>query len=406
MSKGNFLMNTVAGKLGSMVFMRRKGQQITRTLVKPTDAKTRAQGAQRSSLSNIIRLYQSSPDFFKRAFENRPSNQSDYNALVSRNLTRMPRVCLPKEVAANGGGVVAPYIISDGSLQPILTTGQGVQVRTNIAVGDGFVIDETTTIGDLTAAILSLNTFIQEGDQISYLSVEQYTSGGYPRLRTRKYELKLVSGSSLLVRDYLPVQATAVSGGYLAHGAYVYSGAFAWILSRNSNQSLKVSRQSLIVTSEDLYTSYVGAAAATRAAASYGNTNEVFLSPNYTSEGSVVPSNLPSIADVRLNNVALNPGDNKRSLPSSLPVGYIAISGSNLDTVEELILIVYSGDPAVQAAQVAVPMSEGTTSKTSSAVVTLPSAIDATRLVLTTSEGQDLFDWTYTHSSLDDNPLG
>lgn len=337
MGKGNFLTNNVSGKIGAMVFMRRKGQQVTRSWVKPADKGTTKQGAQRSKLYNLVATYRASRDFFQLAFENKKSSQSDYNALVSRNISREPSISLPKSFRENGAGVVAPYVISDGSLQPILVTGKGVDATTNIAIGESFEISEATTIGDLTAAILANNTFILEGDQLSYLSIEQYNEDGYPRLRSRKYEIVLSLSDSTALLSKMPVQAVANKGGWLAHGDLVYSGAFAWVLSRNSAGKIQVSRQSLIVTSESLYNSYTGVDAVSRANISYGWDKEIFIDPSATRGGaSVVPSAAPSIAVVRYNDSQL---DSSTESAVSVAAGKIAsgsvdIQGSSLSGVE------------------------------------------------------------------------
>lgn len=406
MSKGNFLTNTVAGRLGAMVFMRRNGEQVTRSWVKPKDAKTYAQGRQRSALSNIIRLYQSSPSFFKLAFENKASNQSDYNALVARNLAANPKVYLPKEVADAGGAVVAPYLISDGSLQQILTTGEGVTARTNIALGADFEINEATTVAQFTQAILANNTFIQEGDQLSYLSIEQYTAEGYPRLRARKYEVILSSTDNAPLYNYMPEQAVAVSGGFLAHGDFVYSGAFAWVLSRVVSGKLKVSRQRLIVTDASLYSSYTGADAATKASSSYNDTNEVFLDPNTVGMGvASTPSSLPSVALVQLQGMTLNSNQGAVTLTAANAIAAEAlkITGSNMTGVSEISLTVTneSNDAKVT---VTVPVTaESDTLIQNTAAITV-TGVTAVKAVAISVEGSRVFSWTAADEG--DLPLG
>lgn len=336
MARGSFAANMVRGKAGIYVFYRSKGQQLFRAYNdQPNDAKTRAQGTQRSAISNIIRVYQSATAFFAKAFQSKPTKWSDYNALVSFNLKSPLKIYIPKEMADEGGGVVAPYIISDGSLQSIITTGEGVNAVTNIAVGADFVIDAETTVGALTQAILANNTFIQEGDQLSYLSIEQYTKGSYPALRGRMFELVLSSGSTELVYDYMPAQAVNVSGGFLAHGDYVYSGAFAWVLSRNTANGLLVSRQSLICTSSTLYSQYATESAATRAAVSYNNNSDIFLNPGTESGGSSIPSQQPSIAQVTLEGDNLMTGQGAVQLTSatSIAAGELEMQGSALNEV-------------------------------------------------------------------------
>lgn len=383
MAKGAFATNNLSGKLGIYVFARRKGEQISRSWVKPKDTKTTAQGRQRSVLANIIRVFQASPSFFQSAFANKPSNQSDYNAMVSRNIGKSPRIHLPKSVVEAGGGVVAPYVISDGGVQSIIVTGIGVTARTNIAVGADFNIDDTTTVAALSAAILENNTFIEEGDQLSYLSIEQYTDGGVPKLRARKYEMVISAAGSGIARDYIPEFGLSVSGGFIAHGSFVYSGAFAWVLSRKKEGKIDVSRQSLIVTDESLYSSYVGELAISTANTSYKNTNTIFVSPGETGEGSaVIPSNIPSVASVRIQSTTLSPSASAVALASagSIAAEALRITGSSFTDVESINLTVSDGNKDVTVDVPVTVESDTLIVNTAAIAVTGISEIDAVRI--------------------------
>lgn len=396
----------MSGKLGIYVFMRRKGEQVTRSLVKPTDAKTTAQGRQRSALSNIVRLYQSSPEFFKNAFANKASNQSDYNALVSRNLGKTIAIYLPKRVASEGGGVVAPYVISDGGLQPIIVSGIGVNAYTNIALGTGFSINDTTTVAVLTQAILANNTFLQENDQISYLSIEQYTANGVPRLRARKYELVLSSTDSTPARDYIPQAGLSVVNGWLGHGDYVYSGAFAWVLSRTTKDKLDVSRQSLIVTSDELYSSYTGMTAAVTAANSYRNNKEVFLSPLSVSRGTAMnPTVAASVATVSINGKQLSVGGDEFDLSptGTIAAGRLVITGSGFDDIESISLAVSGSDTVDSFVTVPVTVTGGT-SMTNTDAITL-AGVTSVESVNIRIKGATVYSWNGTPDS-GEGPLG
>lgn len=333
MGKGNFLMGTVQGKIGDLVFMRRNGEQVQRAYVKPKNAMTRSQYSQRSQLTNIVRLYQSSPSFFMKAFENKSVNQSDYNALVSRNLNKNPKAYLPKEVAEAGGGVVAPYIITDGSLQPILVSGVGADAVTNIAIGD-LQVTPTLTIAELSAAILANNTFIEAGDQLSYVSIEQFQDNGIPKLRFRKFEFVVNTAAEGLVTDFWPVQALANKDGFIGHGALVYTGAFAWVLSRVVNSKLKVSRQRLVLTAQGINTNFTSSDAITRAQVSYGAGQPVFLDPNSDAAGSSVPSVGASVAAVSLSDTNLDSSADSVPAATSIAAGKLVIQGSGLSEVE------------------------------------------------------------------------
>lgn len=338
-------MGTIKGKIGDLVFMRRNGEQVQRAYVKPKNAMTRSQYSHRSQLTNIVRLYQASPSFFMKAFENKPVNQSDYNALVSRNLNKDPKVYLPKEVAEAGGGVVAPYIITDGSLQPILVSGIGADAVTNIAIGD-LSVTPALTIAELSAAILDNNTFIEAGDQLSYVSVEQFQDNGIPRLRLRKFELVVNTATEGLVTDVWPVQALANKDGFIGHGALVYTGAFAWILSRTVSGKLKVSRQRLVLTAQGINTNFTSSDAITRAQVSYGAAMPVFLDPNSDASGSAVPSVGASVAAVSLSDTNLNSSADFVAAATSIAAGKLVIQGSGLSEVEscKLTLRFYDSD--------------------------------------------------------------
>lgn len=326
-------MGTINGKIGDLVFMRRNGEQVQRAYVKPKNAMTRSQYTQRSQITNIVRLYQASPSFFQRAFENKPVYQSDYNALVSRNLGKDPKVYLPKEVAEAGGGVAAPYIISDGTLQAILVSGVGADAVTNIAIGE-LEITPQLTIAELSAAILANNTFIEAGDQLSYVSIEQYQDNGIPKLRLRKFEFVVNTAAQGLVTDYWPVQAIVNKEGFIGHGALVYTGAFAWVLSRIANGKLKVSRQRLVLTAQNINTNFTSADAITRAQVSYGATLPIFLDPNSDASGSAVPSVGASVAAVSLSGTNLDSSAGFVAAATSIAAGKLIIQGSGLSEIE------------------------------------------------------------------------
>lgn len=272
MSKGNMLMNVASGKLGSMVFYRAKGEQRARTYVKTVaNPKSEGQMLQRVQLPNLVALYGVMRLALKNAFTNKKSNQSDYNAFVSRNLGRI-NVYTPKEFVDNSACVVAPYLISDGILQSIQTTGIGVETSTDLRVAADFTIGAATTIGQLSAQLIARNAAVVAGMQLNYISVQQHTSAltGFPYCNALVFSIVMDQTDARLVRDFMPDYAMVVKDGYIAHGPFISDGAFAWEWSaKDAKGGLQTSKQSLIVTSSDLYQAYSDSAAATRAMKSY-----------------------------------------------------------------------------------------------------------------------------------------
>jgi len=285
MSKGNMLMNLAAGKLGSMVFYRAGGEQRTRTYVKTVrNPKTYSQIAQRSQLANIVNLYRVLRVVLDKSFADKKSKQSDYNAFVSRNLNKV-KLYFTKEMAAKQACVVAPYQITSGSIAAIEISGVGDDAMTNIGLGAGFEITAETTVGEFSRAILKNNVDIVEGMALSYVSVVQHSGGiDYPPTATANYyQVTIDSSSEKLLYSVMPEQAVAVVSGFLAHGAHVATGGFAWILSKKDESGkLQVSPQSLIINDDETYTYYSSDQAREDAILSYGGQPDVFLTPGQT----------------------------------------------------------------------------------------------------------------------------
>lgn len=281
MSKNNMLLGYARGKVGDLVFARRLGQQTTRAYnSSPKDAKTRSQVTQRVKMANVIAMYRALKNICNHSFEGLDVGQTSYSAFVKANLTGN-KVSLTKEAASFGACVVAPYLISRGSLPSIQVEGTGADAVTNIAVGN-LTISGTTTIGQFADALVANNAGIEYGDQLTYVSLVQQTdaNSGYPIVVAGIYEVTLNSASTDKVRDFIPEVGSSVKNGFLAHGALIGRGGFAWILSRKqTGSSLMVSTQRLVLTSPDVYDQFATADANTRAISSYGFTMEPILAP-------------------------------------------------------------------------------------------------------------------------------
>lgn len=281
MSKNNMLLGYARGKVGDLVFARRLGQQTTRAYnSSPKDAKTRSQVTQRVKMANVIAMYRALKNICNHSFEGLDAGQTSYSAFVKANLTGN-KVSLTKEAASFGACVVAPYLISRGSLPSIQVEGTGADAVTNIAVGN-LTISGTTTIGQFADALVANNAGIEYGDQLTYVSLVQQTdaNSGYPIVVAGIYEVTLNSASTDKVRDFIPEVGSTVKNGFLAHGALIGRGGFAWILSRKqTGSSLMVSTQRLVLTSPDVYDQFATTDANTKAINSYGFTMEPILAP-------------------------------------------------------------------------------------------------------------------------------
>lgn len=348
MSKNNMLLGYARGKVGDLVFARRLGQQTTRAYnSSPKDAKTRSQVTQRVKMANVIAMYRALKNICNHSFEGLDVGQTSYSAFVKANLTGN-KVSLTKEAASFGACVVAPYLISRGSLPSIQVEGTGADAVTNIAVGS-LTISATTTIGQLADALVANNAGIEYGDQLTYVSCVQQTDAntGYPIVVAGIYEVTLNSSSTDKVRDYIPEVGSAVKNGFLAHGALIGRGGFAWILSRKqTGSSLMVSTQRLVLTSPDVYDQFATADANTRAISSYGFTMEPILAPGVTgapagpaagsgsgssSGGSSTTGGNPSVSSIKVDNNTITAAT-ESGFTLTQGQHTIIINGSNLSS--------------------------------------------------------------------------
>lgn len=330
-------MNVASGKLGSMVFYRAKGEQRARTYVKSVaNPKSEGQMMQRVQLPNLVALYGVMRLALKGAFTNKKSNQSDYNAFVSRNLGRV-NVYTPQEFVDNSACVAAPYLISDGVLQSIQTTGVGIETSTDLRVAPDFAITDGTTVGQLSAQLIARNASVTAGMQLNYVSVQQHTSAltGYPYCSCLVFSIVMDENSDKPVRDLIPEYALSVKDGYIAHGSFISDGAFAWVWSsKDANGGLQTSKQSLVVTSDSLYQAYSDSAAATRAMKSYNVQAGSVLTP----AGNKATAKEPqfAISSVSIDGRVLVPNQSSSGFPAGTPV---VISGSLLDPDELFIAV-------------------------------------------------------------------
>ena len=310
MSKGNMLLGYASGKVGSLVFSRRLGQQVTRPYnAQVRNPKTRAQMSRRIKWANIINMWRLMKPLIQMGMQNRKTSQSDYNKFVSLNINKSEAYLL-KEEARQGATLLAPYIITSGSL--------GVRSMRSAAVTDiavGSIDLATATIGKLSSAIITSNQGYQIGDQISVFALGQDLINGIPQVLPHAFKFLLTEKSdetpAIDAIEVFGSLAPAVADGFLSFefaGVEYSAYAGAVVQSRLlGDGGLAVSDSRLVVDFEvDGVQQSRNPYAATQseALASYGYNADAFLSP--ASAGEVVP--LPSISAVTLNGEAVDNG--------------------------------------------------------------------------------------------------
>lgn len=163
------LLGLAKGKVGDLVFYRDGGEQRTRTRVIPKNPRTPAQMQQRAKIANVSALYRAMASVLADSFTNRPSNQSGYNAFASTAIGLSPY--MTKQQATAACVLPQPALLSRGVLPAIEYAGYGGVdgAATSIALNGEFT--GTSTIAQVSAAIIAQYPSIQQGDELTFISL-------------------------------------------------------------------------------------------------------------------------------------------------------------------------------------------------------------------------------------------
>lgn len=302
-------------RLGGVVLYQMNGQTLARELApQVANPRTTAQMRQRVKLSNLVAFYKANKVWMRNAFEDKAQRESDYNAFVAANIGNT-LVALTKSEVASGAAVAAPYQITRGSILSIEHTLQGSTIKTNLNLGN-FQIAASTTIGQLSTAILNNNLTLSEGMQLSLIvNVQQSGNASQqPYIVVRVYEFLLNHSSTEPLTNYFPESVTTIAAGTnnyalaLSTSTYAEGGA-TFILSHSVGGVTRVSSQRLqLFGSQSVYNNHTTAAAMENAIASYGVGADVFLDTNNANALLDVLSTM-TILSVKIGNTTYTAGD-------------------------------------------------------------------------------------------------
>ena len=290
-------IRNLIGRVGGNVYYMNKGQNIARELAPAiSNPQTAAQQEQRMRWANLVSFYRVNLPWMKRgAFESKKQTWTDYNAFVSAN-SKISPVYLTKGETEQGAAVVAPYIVTKGSLPSVAVVSDETneQFVSDLYVGD-LVISGTTTAAELSAALRANNNNLQEGDQVSFiLNFQGTTTDGVPYITARYYEFIIDSSDSRTMAT-LGLEGVIEADTWnemqclcLVNEGNVAGGTI--IISRTSSGNIKVSTQSLVLNQGAItyLEDYTSDAALQRAARSYGENDPNFLAAGYSGKASNV----------------------------------------------------------------------------------------------------------------------
>lgn len=240
--------------------------------------------AQRMKWPNVLAVYRALQPYMKDCFETKQGGQTDYNRFMGINLHAEP-VYLEKSAARLGAAIVAPYVISQGSLPSIQVS--GATPATDIALGQ-LTIGDDTTVAEFAQAVVQNNGGYRYGDQLSFFRLvqEEDSQDGHPYISVTATRVNLDPADTSKLRDVAPASGFSTVSGMLGADAALDGAGIAWIHSRTVNGKTRVSSQRLVVDN-DLLEEYGTAQMLSVATNSYGGSTEIFIRPDGTSGGGV-----------------------------------------------------------------------------------------------------------------------
>ena len=136
------ILSKLSGSAGQFTFKRVNGHTIMSEKASITTVRrSRAQQLHRMKWPNLIKAYAGIAPLLNCAFENKSKSVSDYNMFVKVNFADSKVYLTKSEVVANAC-VVAPYLITMGTLPTIQCTGEAgfsaVGGKLACELGDGF----------------------------------------------------------------------------------------------------------------------------------------------------------------------------------------------------------------------------------------------------------------------------
>lgn len=176
MAKNNMLLGYARGKVGDLVFQRRKGEQIVKARNRnPNNPRTWSQQMQRVRMYAPVAFYKMAVErFFKFAFEDKKPNETDYNAFIRENLNAFQGPYFTKEQVSQKFPVMAPYVISSGILSSIPSIPAEAESSIILKVPLGTETAETPVERNQGyISRLLINQYgLQEGDMLTFIIID------------------------------------------------------------------------------------------------------------------------------------------------------------------------------------------------------------------------------------------
>ena len=171
MSKGSSYWGTATGKIGNTVVRVRKGVRVE-SAYQPNVKNPRSGGqvVQRGKFSDAVGFYKRAmSNFFKMAFEDKKTNETDFNAYMRHNVSRA--YVYSRQMVTGGEGslpYIGKWLMSFGSLYNLPVAASGAnELRPSFIEG---VQSDTQTLGAVWTELVNAGK-LQIGDIVTIVRI-------------------------------------------------------------------------------------------------------------------------------------------------------------------------------------------------------------------------------------------
>lgn len=244
------LLGYARGSVGDVTFYRSGGSQRARARNrKPNNPRSSSQMTQRAKFASAVKFYKRAvSNFFRFAYQDKKTNESDYNAFMRHNIQGAPLIS-KTAFDKQGYPALGNWVLSYGELQPL-----------NYLAGESNSVIELpatytavpSTLGELSQGLID-SGFYEQGDIITVPMIDitgtplptATPTGVYTTAwKTAQFRVDYNSTDNLNNLGLGTVTVTQSSGIWTLN--FPTHSAFAVIVSRNTSGGLKVSRSELV----------------------------------------------------------------------------------------------------------------------------------------------------------------
>ena len=272
----------MVGSVGDYTYRRTKyGTIVTEKIQKGRKMPSLAQCRVRYQITNLANLAAVLLPAIAKGFEKAVG--SEVGAFIAANRGMQP-VYIPKYLAESRACIVVPCQMTSGSL-PVVKNVLDAENRvvSNIAVGN-LAIGASTTVAELSNAIVQNNPEWRDGDQLSLIVATQKVvstmTRTIPMVSLKKYEVILGSSSALL-STVIPATLLTSDNNMLAMSAALENQGAGFVHSRTVDGVVRVSTAFMVANNAETISAYNTTEALIATANSYGGYKDAaFLDSN------------------------------------------------------------------------------------------------------------------------------